>query len=95
MYVDTLHNNSHILNYSIQVTATICFMAPVTNLWYSLESQVTTIMLLNICFSPASTCNLPANDVVYEALLINSMEKVKLPRALSIKSGVVWKAQSL
>jgi len=56
---------------------------------------VTVIMLSNIRSSLASTRKLPANAVVYEVRLINSKEKVKLLRAPSIESDVVWKARSL
>ena len=70
-------------------------MVLVKNWWFSRESQFTIIMSSNIRSSLASTGKLPTNAVVYEVRLINSKKKVKLLRAPSIESDVVWKAHSL
>ena len=52
-------------------------------------------MSSNIRASLASSRKLPANAVVYEERLINNTETVKLLRAPSVESDVVWKARSL
>ena len=70
-------------------------MAPPKNPRYPREIQFSTTMSSNIRSSLASTRKLPANAVVYEVRLINSTEKVKLLRAPTIESDVVWKARSL
>jgi len=71
-------------------------MAPAKNPWYPRVSKINfTTMSSNIRSSLSSTRRLPANAVAYEVRLINSSEKVKLLRAPSIESDVVWKARSL